>query len=593
MDIKHIIQINSKKLRRRKSSAMFLIVPIALLVSLIIIISSQVANFRAAAKSSIFGTIEEQNKLIELRKDLSQFRGMGFNSEDLYYTENDINVIGAVENVQATQSLSSVPTDSITVSNLFKNIDFSIGQLTGLASDFSALYTDQDFNYKAGQPIPIILNVNNFIEIYEDWGGKDEIAIDMTPMRRNGNEGNREDFQNAFPVKTRVIDYEKDDLINKEITVQFGGLEKMNNYEIEYGESGLIFKKLSNAEVEKKINDRKSEISKYWDCKKISTPLEYKFKVVGIIEDEGDRNTFIPQDFVLQLMQDYVQHQLDARNNVEIPKDDLTSAFVGLQYDGLELGSGTNSFGRPRGFGGGGMMAMRGDVQSGYNIPGLVVEVDREDTSNIIGEYKDSDVYKSSAKNAEVVLIKVNDISNRGQVVDDLNKAGYAYQDLSDAEVFKELESTLNTISTFSIIAFIGLSIVIIIFTMGKFITESKREIGILRALGSTKFDIKKIFIVQAFLYVLIGYIIGVVSGFVLNFLFANPAKAWFDSFIQKTIEESFGVVNPVSADVFFNINLEALAIYSAALFVIVVFTSLIPATKASNMSPVEAIRSE
>ncbi|HOK17616.1 MAG TPA: FtsX-like permease family protein [Candidatus Paceibacterota bacterium] len=127
---------------------------------------------------------------------------------------------------------------------------------------------------------------------------------------------------------------------------------------------------------------------------------------------------------------------------------------------------------------------------------------------------------------------------------------------------------------------------------MGKFITEGKKEIGILRAVGATKSDIKKIFITQAFIYVLIGYLIGLILGVGLNFAIASPAKTWFDSFINQTIKESFGVANPVSTSIFSNINLQALGIYTAILLVITILVSLILATKASNISPVEAIRS-
>jgi len=211
----------------------------------------------------------------------------------------------------------------------------------------------------------------------------------------------------------------------------------------------------------------------------------------------------------------------------------------------------------------------------------------------LIGEYKDAGVYESAAKNGETVLIKFASIYDRGQVISDLNKLGYAYQDLSATSVFEELKSTLNTVSVSSVAAFVGLSIIIIIFTMGKFIAESRREIGIFRAVGATKMDIQKLFVVQALLYTFIGYVVGLVGGIVSNLALAGVIKAGFDSFVAKTIGESFGVVNPVSTGVFSTINWEAVAIYSAVLLAITVLTSIFPAANASRMSPVEAIRGE
>ncbi|MBP8994368.1 MAG: FtsX-like permease family protein [Bacteroidales bacterium] len=592
MDIKNTIQLNIKKLKKHKVSARYLIIPIALLITLVIIISSQVTNFREAIEESVFSTVKEQNKLFTIEQR-PQERGFGqeggFNAEDLYYTESDIETILSMDNIEAVQTLSSIPISNIVISDLFENTKINISQLAGLESDFAFLYTDQDFIYTQDQPIPIILNANNFIETYEDWSGQDEIAISMGKPGQQG----KENTTNNFPIKQKAIDYDKSSLIGKEITIEFGGLDEIKDYTIERGASGLVFKKLSSSEIEDKINARKNTISQYWDYDKISMPLKYTFKVVGIIEDQSNSYSFIPQTFVDQLMVDYVQNQLNARNDTAISTDLLNTTFKGILYDGIELISTSSRF---KGRGGqGGMVGNAFDqstTSNSYNIPGFFIQVEREDNSKIIGEYNDPDVYKDAVKKSDTLLVKIDDVKKRNTVINALNDAGYAYQDLSHMGAFEELESTLNTVSEVSIIAFIVLSILVIIFTMGKFITEGKKEIGILRAVGATKSDIKKIFITQAFIYVLIGYLIGLVFGIGLNFAIASPAKTWFDSFISKTVKESFGVANSVDASIFFNINFEGLAIYSAILLIITILVSFVPATKASNISPVEAIRS-
>lgn len=600
MKLNYNIKINFKKLKRHRSSALFLIMPIALLVSLIIIISSQVVNIREAVEISIFGTIEEQNTLIELQKDTEQFssQGFGFNPEDLYYTENDVASIEVIDNVQDTQILVPAPIGNATVINLFDDLTFVVSRITPLNSDLAGLYTDQRFSYVPGEPIPIVLNANSFIEVYGDWGGQDEIIITRGSMGR----GDPTAMQNSLPIKSRVINYDKNELLNKEITIKFGGFSEVQSYETGMTPSGVTFKKLTEEEVNEKIRERKDEISKYWDYEQLDVPLEYTFKVVGLIESESNRDTFIPQDFVSELMQGYIQHQIDARNEAEISTDVLGNTFSGLEYDGLELTGGGSPVGR---FGGGGTRMMR-DIQSAsYAIPGLVIEIERESSteeptdpwggssSDIIGEYQDSSVYESSVQNGETILIKIEQVYDRPQVIDDLNKLGYAYHDLSDVDVFKELKSTLDLVSLASVVAYVGLSIIIIIFTMGKFIAESKKEIGIFRAVGATRNDIKLVFIVQATLYSLIGYLVGAGSGILLNMVLSGPISSWFDSFIGKTIQESFNVVNPVESAIFSNINWEALAVYSVVLFIITTITSIIPATSAANVSPVEAIRSE
>ncbi|MBU1110281.1 FtsX-like permease family protein [Patescibacteria group bacterium] len=601
MKLNYNIQINFKKLKRHRSRALFLIVPIALLVSLIIVISSQVSNIHEAAKISIFGTIEEQNTLIELKKDTEQFssHGFGFSPEDLYYTENDIAVIEAIDNVADTQILAPAPINDAVTTDLVENLLLAISRLTPLDSEVAGLYTDQNFSYIPDEPIPIVLNANSFIEVYEDWGGQDEIAIARSSMGR----GDPAAMQNSSPIKSRSIEYDKNQLLGKEIIIRFSDLPKMQSYETEMTQAGMVFRKLTQEAIDEKERERQDEISQYWNYEKITTPLEYTFKIVGIIESESNRNVFVPKDFVDELMRQYIQRQINARTEVALPLDILGSTFSGLEYDGLELtgGAGATALGR---FGGG--IRISRDTQQGdsYTIPGLVIEIAREETeesvmpfgegsSDVIGEYQDPNVYEFSVQNGEILLIKINKIDARGQVIGDLNKLGYAYHDLSDMDVFEELKSTLNIVSTASVVAYIALSIIIVIFTMGKFIAESKKEIGILRAIGATKNDIKLVFIIQAVLYTVVGYLAGVLGGVLMNLALAKPLSVWFNSFISKTIQESFSVVNPTELSVFSNINWSALAIYSVVLFIITTITSIIPATNASNISPVEAIRGE
>lgn len=128
---------------------------------------------------------------------------------------------------------------------------------------------------------------------------------------------------------------------------------------------------------------------------------------------------------------------------------------------------------------------------------------------------------------------------------------------------------------------------------MGKFVSESKKEIGIMRAIGAKRSDIRNMFVSQALLYTLISYIFGTILGAGLTLLLAKPLANWFDSVMGKTIRESFNVVVEVDPNTFMNLNIQAFVIYSLALFLIALVISLIPATRASRISPVEAIRNE
>jgi len=68
MKTESVFFINLKKLTKHRKKALFLIIPLSFLVAITILVSSQVANFQSAANTSIFGTIDDQNKAIYLDK---------------------------------------------------------------------------------------------------------------------------------------------------------------------------------------------------------------------------------------------------------------------------------------------------------------------------------------------------------------------------------------------------------------------------------------------------------------------------------------------------------------------------------------------
>lgn len=606
MKISQINMLNFKKLRKYKVKSMFLIVPITVLVCLSLLVSSLTMNFQSAADQSIFGTIAEQSRLIELKKD-SGFTSMSgglvrsiTGGVDEKYTENDLATIKSIPNVETAAINSSIPISNILASELFEDKSFRIPSLIGIDSSLAGLYTSENFDYVENEPIPIIVNANTFAEVYEDWQGKDEIRVELN--RTGGKESLN--IQNSSPIKTKAITYEKNDLLGTGFTISFGGLDKIQTFNQTFDENGLIFKKKAEEELKEESEQRKDIISKYWDYDKISAPLTYTFKVVGVIEDSGNIDTYIPEDFAKKLMHDYIKNQLDARNDVAIDLDELGSTYTGINYDGVEIQSlgligGSVRIGGP---GGPGSASGISQIQQQHNIPGLVIEIERSEQGfnpltgsfgNVVGEYTDPDLYEKAPKSGNTILIKTGSVYDRAQVVKDLNDAGYAYQDLFKSDIFNEFQRTLNNLTVGLTISFVVLSVGIIIFTMGKFVSESKKEIGIMRAIGAKRSDIRNMFVSQALLYTLISYIFGTILGAGLTLLLAKPLANWFDSVMGKTIRESFNVVVEVDPNTFMNLNIQAFVIYSLALFLIALVISLIPATRASRISPVEAIRNE
>lgn len=588
MKIIDALRINSKKLKYRTSKALFLIVPITALVALSIIISSQVNNFQVATDKSVFGEIEEESTVIELVYQNEDDQGRPrFLQGDNQFTEADLSTIQSIENVTDAAINYTIPISNIESSDLFEDKTVSFREISALNSTMAGLYTDQDFTYVEGQPIPIILSSSTFIETYEDWNGKKKIKVDFRAAREAG-----QDLNQSNPVKFRAIDYSKEELIGQEFTISFGGLSDIATYEVEREDGVAVFKKLTKSEIKKLNNERRDLVNDYWNYKKISQGHAYTFKVVGVIESDSSRVTYVPEAFANQAMKDYIELQINSRNSKDLDDDLLSTTYTGLSYDGTEItqssGMGRGGMMMPGGMGPGGEA---NEETESYEIPGLVIKVDEEDGSEIIGTVKNSNIFEKSVKTGDTITLKINSIYDRAQVVDDLNDSGYAYQDTEKLEVFETIQTTLNQISVGVVIAFIVLTVAVIILTTSKFVSDSTKEIGIFRAVGFTKGNILTIFLSQSLLYTTVAYLLGVGFGLAGNYLASSFIANWFDQLVSATIRESFNVVNAVDYSVFKGIDYSSLAILSGILLVVTAVISFIPAIKASNVSPVEAIK--
>jgi lipoprotein-releasing system permease protein len=248
----------------------------------------------------------------------------------------------------------------------------------------------------------------------------------------------------------------------------------------------------------------------------------------------------------------------------------------------------------PSNFGGGpgGGSAMDQSQSDTYQIPGLVIEISETDSS-ISGIYGDSGVLDDSAKTGETISIQIDSIKHREDVVKELNKQGFAFQDLSDLDVLARVQSTLDQTSKGLIIAFIVISSGVVILTMSKFVSESTREIGIFRAVGFTKKNILSIFLLQGIIYTAVGYILGMILGGLGNILISPVVFKWFQSFVDGTVKQTVNVTGEVDASIFRSFDIGTIVLLSALLMAITIILSYIPSLKASNVSPVEAIKSE
>ncbi|MDO5677700.1 MAG: ABC transporter ATP-binding protein/permease [Propionibacteriaceae bacterium] len=151
------------------------------------------------------------------------------------------------------------------------------------------------------------------------------------------------------------------------------------------------------------------------------------------------------------------------------------------------------------------------------------------------------------------------------------------YSDLVGA-LMTSVTDIINTIS-YVLIAFVAISLIVSSIMIGVItyisVLERKKEIGILRAVGASKRDIRRVFNAET---LIVGFVAGLL-GVIITALLTIPANA--------IVEARFDVPNV------------AILPWQAAVVLVVIsmaltsLAGLLPASSASRKDPVEALRSE
>ena len=169
--------------------------------------------------------------------------------------------------------------------------------------------------------------------------------------------------------------------------------------------------------------------------------------------------------------------------------------------------------------------------------------------------------------------IEIDNKNNIEYVKKEIKKLGYELSNMQDYTntIFDYLDIATFIISSFSFISLI-VSIIITIFNIN--VLERTKEIGIFRAIGFRKKDIKRIFKTEA---ILIGFLTGISS-------------SYFSIIISKLIKKV--TISKFNVDL---VNVEfKYIIYGLIISIIVCFAgSMYPSNKASKLNIVDALRYE
>lgn len=171
--------------------------------------------------------------------------------------------------------------------------------------------------------------------------------------------------------------------------------------------------------------------------------------------------------------------------------------------------------------------------------------------------------------------IEIDNKNNIEYVKKEIKKLGYELSNMQDYTntIFDYLDIATFIISSFSFISLI-VSIIMIITIFNINVLERTKEIGIFRAIGFRKKDIKRIFKTEA---ILIGFLTGISS-------------SYFSIIISKLIKKV--TISKFNVDL---VNVEfKYIIYGLIISIIVCFVgSMYPSNKASKLNIVDALRYE
>jgi len=242
-------------------------------------------------------------------------------------------------------------------------------------------------------------------------------------------------------------------------------------------------------------------------------------------------------------------------------------------------------------------------LNRGYVVAGTFRSGENEmDLEKIYFDRAELANFLSSQRQFSQVLVNLKDYERDGRALRDelatkLATAGLVHKrDSGEVRTWEDFRrSLLGAIENERVLMAIMLSLVVVVaaFTifaiLSMMVTEKRRDIGILSALGATPGGVTSLFLWIAFLDALIGALAGAVLG-VLGALNIDAIERWISSVLGVQIfnrnvylfDHIPAVVNPMWV-----------AVIVLGAFVCTLLFAAIPAWRAGRLDPLEALRYE
>lgn len=137
---------------------------------------------------------------------------------------------------------------------------------------------------------------------------------------------------------------------------------------------------------------------------------------------------------------------------------------------------------------------------------------------------------------------------------------------------------------------FIALSALLVLLTLGKEVSESRREIAVYRAVGATRRDIRTIVSTFATSLVVIGFAVG--FGFAIG-VAALASRFWGEQVFYFLANLGTGIAVDEPRYMFVSLEWVAIAVLFGATLIIGLGASLLPAYRATRIDPVRVLKDE
>lgn len=192
-------------------------------------------------------------------------------------------------------------------------------------------------------------------------------------------------------------------------------------------------------------------------------------------------------------------------------------------------------------------------------------------------------VSKDAPAEIDIYVENFENRENIRNVIDDYNKDKSEKEQITYTDyiglITKSVTDIVNAIS-YVLIAFVGVSLVVSSIMIGIItyisVLERTKEIGILRSIGASKSDIRKVFMSETFIIGLLSGLIGIGVTMLLNIPITNVIRNLTGvDYISSTL--------PV----------EAAGILVLISIILTLIAGIIPSSMAAKKDPVEALREE